>query len=608
MALLDRSEWYDIARETNWTPSFVAESELFPDEMSDPYDVPVEAWETFDEPYKISYRQYVNIQREKDAAAYSVKAALSRQRFYESADVGYLNLIKMHYAAIALSEYAACHSDARMTRFGRAPGMRNMATFGMLDEMRHGQIQLWFPHELVGNDRQFDWAHEAHHSKNWAILAARHSLDDVMMSRDANTTAMMLNFAFEVGLTNIQMIGLANDAANMGDYTFQNLITSIQSDEARHAQIGVPVIEIMIENGKKAEAQYAVDVAFWRIWRIFAIAVGVPMDYYIPLEKRERSFKEYMHEFVITQYERQLRDVGLDRPWYWDLFLDDIENHHHCQQGGHLVLARDGVVASGRRGQPAGAGVARGEVSGLERDLRLLLGRHHRSTGERQGGDDAPELHADLLQRVPVPDLQPAGPGLEGAGPSDGSRGSPVQLLHAGLQMGLRERRGALRGQRDHRGPHVQRNHPAADPGCGAQVHGHRRDQRGRTRRSRLPLGGPLSPGRRRGGIGPDARPGRTGGGRNERSPPWRCCRSSRAFSTTRTSSRSRWDTDFTMDQVAAACAEHCINHHVKDQPGKRLRVRRTTEDDSAEPLPPEMTVAEAGLQMYDCLDIYFEG
>ena len=67
-------------------------------------------------------------------------------------------------------------------------------------------------------------------------------------------------------------------------------------------------------------------------------------------------------------------------------------------------------------------------------------------------------------------------------------------------------------------------------------------------------------------------------------------------------------DTDFTMDQVATACAEHCINHHVKDQPGKRLRVRRTTEDDSAEPLPPEMTVAEAGLQMYDCLDIYFEG
>lgn len=334
MALLDRSEWYDLARETNWTPSFVAESELFPDEVSDPYGVPVEAWETFDEPYKVSYREYVKTQREKDAAAYSVKAALSRQRFYETADVGYINLIKMHYAAIALSEYAACHSDARMTRFGRAPGMRNMATFGMLDEMRHGQIQLWFPHELVRSDRQFDWAHQAHHSKNWAVLAARHSLDDVMMSRDANTTAMMLNFAFEIGLTNIQMIGLANDAANMGDYTFQNLITSIQSDEARHAQIGVPIIEIMIENGKKAEAQYAVDVAFWRIWRIFAIAVGVPMDYYIPLEKRERSFKEYMHEFVITQYERQLRDVGLDRPWYWDNFLDDIENHHHCQQGG----------------------------------------------------------------------------------------------------------------------------------------------------------------------------------------------------------------------------------------------------------------------------------
>ena len=31
MALLDRAEWYDIARDTNWTPKYVTEDELFPE-------------------------------------------------------------------------------------------------------------------------------------------------------------------------------------------------------------------------------------------------------------------------------------------------------------------------------------------------------------------------------------------------------------------------------------------------------------------------------------------------------------------------------------------------------------------------------------------------
>ena len=334
MPRLERSEWYDFARDTNWTPRYVDEQEIFPPEMSDPYGIPVSEWETFDEPYKVSYREYVRIQREKDAGAYSVRTALAHSDYYEEADPAYLSALKMHYGSISLSEYAACHADERMVRFGRAPSMRNMATFGMLDEMRHGQIHLWFAHALAKKDRQFDWAHQAHHTQNWAVVAGRHALDDVMMTRDAPTTSLMLNFAFETGLTNVQMIGLSRDAANMDDYTFSNLITSIQSDEARHAQIGTPVIQIMIRNGKKAEAQQAVDIAFWRIWRVFAILVGISMDYQIPLAKRDRSFKEYMREFVMTQYERQLTDVGLDRPWYWDIFLDDIENHHHCQQGG----------------------------------------------------------------------------------------------------------------------------------------------------------------------------------------------------------------------------------------------------------------------------------
>lgn len=332
MPLLDRGEWYDIARDTNWTPVSITEDELFPPEMSDAFGLPMKEWEAYDEPYKVSYREYVGIQREKDSGAYSVKAALQRSKYYETADPAYLSLLKMHYGMMAVNEYQTAFAMARMARFGKAPGMRNMATFGVLDECRHGQIQLSFPHQLVSLDRQFDWTHRAHRTANWTVVAANHANEDVMLTRDAVSTSIMLNFAFETGLTNVQMIGLAADAANMGDYTFANLITSIQSDEARHAQIATPLIETLVRNGKKAEVQQIVDIAFWRVWRTFALLTGVPMDYWFPLEKRDQSFKEYMHEFVIVQFAEQLSDAGLGLPWYWDYFLADIDTAHHTIQ------------------------------------------------------------------------------------------------------------------------------------------------------------------------------------------------------------------------------------------------------------------------------------
>lgn len=88
MAILERSKWYDLARATNWTPRYVAESELFPETMSGSLGVERSKWEAYDEPYKTSYPEYVRIQREKDAAAYSVKAALERTKLLENAAPG----------------------------------------------------------------------------------------------------------------------------------------------------------------------------------------------------------------------------------------------------------------------------------------------------------------------------------------------------------------------------------------------------------------------------------------------------------------------------------------------------------------------------------------
>lgn len=335
MGLLKTSDWYDIARETNWTSTYVSDAEIFPPEISDPYGIPTSEWETFDEPFKVTYRDYVQTQREKDVGAYSVKAAVSRGEFYNNANPGWKALLQMHFGAIPFVEYGSVSAFARMTRFGRGPGMRNMANFGSLDEVRHTQIQMYFGYEFVNHHRAFDWAQKAPNSDNWIVISERHTFDDVEHTRDAVSSAIMTNFSFEQGFTNLQFIALSADAKRYGDHSFAAMLQTVQSDEARHSQIGEPLIEIMTRNGKKKEAQLLIDISFWRVWKQFSALSGICIDYYTPLDRREISFKEFTHEFVCTQFLRNLKALGLEKPWYWDEhFLPDIETFHHAQQIG----------------------------------------------------------------------------------------------------------------------------------------------------------------------------------------------------------------------------------------------------------------------------------
>jgi toluene monooxygenase system protein A len=106
------------------------------------------------------------------------------------------------------------------------------------------------------------------------------------------------------------------------------MVTSIQTDEARHAQIGHPVLAEVMKHDPEY-AQYLVDKWFWRNWHIFSILTGVTMDYFTAPDQRPTSFKEFMEEWIVDQYLRTLDEFGLKKPWYWDLFLDELEIYHH---------------------------------------------------------------------------------------------------------------------------------------------------------------------------------------------------------------------------------------------------------------------------------------
>lgn len=62
-------------------------------------------------------------------------------------------------------------------------------------------------------------------------------------------------------------------------------------------------------------------------------------------------------------------------------------------------------------------------------------------------------------------------------------------------------------------------------------------------------------------------------------------------------------DTDDTMDEVAAKCAEHSVGRRVAPQDSP-LRVRRQGD---AEPFARDLVLGEAGIAPMECLEVFFE-
>ena len=326
--MLKRDEWLQLARKLDWEYSYVSEKDVFPEEISGRPWLPHSEWEDWEESFKTSYREYVQNQHDKDAAVYAVRDAVGRLENIQKLATPWVNGLKLHGAALPLAEFTGLVGNLRGARFGRDSAWRSMSTFGALDEYRHTEIPLLLLHELVRWDPQFDWVHKFYHTNNWFAVAARHFFDELTVGQTAIEHHIATNVVLETGFTNLQFVGLASLAHGAGDHSFEKMITSIQTDEARHAQIGHPVLATVMKHDPEY-AQYLIDKWFWRNWHLFSIVTGFTMDYMAAVEGRQTSFKEFMEEWIIDQFLRTLSEFGLKRPWYWETLLEELEIYHH---------------------------------------------------------------------------------------------------------------------------------------------------------------------------------------------------------------------------------------------------------------------------------------
>jgi len=326
--VLNRDEWLHLAHKLDWQYSYAQEEDIFPEVISGRPYLPHSEWQDWEESFKTSYREYVENQYDKDMAVYAVRDAVGRLENIQKLATPWMNSLKVHAAALPLAEFTGLIGNLRGARFGRDSAWRTMAVFGALDEFRHTQIPLLLFHQLVRWDAQFDWAHKFYHTNNWFAIAARHFIDELTVGQNAIEFHIATNCVFETGFTNLQFVGLASLAHGAKDHLFEKMVTSIQTDEARHAQIGHPVLAKVMKHDPDY-AQYLMDKWFWRNWRMFSILTGVSMDYLTAMEQRTYSFKEFMEEWILDQFLRTLDEFGLKRPWYWQTVLEELETYHH---------------------------------------------------------------------------------------------------------------------------------------------------------------------------------------------------------------------------------------------------------------------------------------
>lgn len=326
--MLQRDEWLDLARKLDWEYSYVRPEEVFPEVASGRPWLPHADWADWDEPFRTTYSEYVTSQSDKDRAVHAVRDAIGKLEDFQRVAGPWVNGLKLHAATLPLAEFCAVVGQLRAARFGRDSAWRTSALMGALDEFRHTQIPLVILHELLRWDGQFDWTHKFYHSNQWVAIAARHMVDELILTANPIELAIGTNFVFETGFTNLQFVGLAALAHRAGDRMFEKMVTSIQSDEARHAQIGRPVLLKVVKHDPEY-AQYLLDKWFWRSWLVFSVVTGFAMDYFTPLEKRPYSFKEFMEEWILDQFVQSLDEVGLKKPWYWDTFVESMQTYHH---------------------------------------------------------------------------------------------------------------------------------------------------------------------------------------------------------------------------------------------------------------------------------------
>ena len=407
--MLKRDDWLDLARKLDWDFSYVSEEEVFPEIRAGGPGCRTPLGRLGRAVPHHLRRVRRDAARRRRRRSHAVREAVGRRRGLQA-------------AARAVAQRAqAARRDAAAGRVRR--GDRQPARGALRPRQRLARrprcsarstssatrrSRSLLMHELVRWDAQFDWTHK--------LL----SLEQLGRDRGApprrraaarRRTPIEFAIAHQLRVRDRlhqpavrRAVGAGARASATG--CSRRWCSSIQTDEARHAQIGAPVLAHGGRARPRATRSTCVDKWFWRSWLLFAVVTGFAMDYLTPLDAaaRSRSRSSCRSGCSISSCARST-SYGLERPWYWDTFLERARPlpPHGLRQRVHLP--RDGLVRL-RGARPRRARLAaRRSIPRSWAELRADLGADHRALARRRSRQrlrGPRHRHRRLLRSVPA--------------------------------------------------------------------------------------------------------------------------------------------------------------------------------------------------------------
>ncbi|MGH8974268.1 MAG: hypothetical protein ACRD0C_13845 [Acidimicrobiia bacterium] len=321
---------YRRTKRLYWEPSYVAAEEIYPPATHE--GIFFKDWDRWDDPFHMSFKQYVEVQAKKDNGFHPTREAFDRYGGMERVDRRWIEGCKVLYPGLFHGEYGANRSHARVSRYAPAPALRAAAFYQSIDELRHSQNHVYQLRMLNKHTEGFN---------NWSEWKRRHFVlqplkflfEDIVACTNVFEAVVALNVLVEVCYTNLVFVGLPSVGVLNGDMGLAGEFLTTQSDETRHMAIGQSTLRTLLEGDERnvEKLQYWLDKHFWICHRVFDSLLGVIPDYFA--RNKALSMKEMVKRYVVDNFVdglvEDLGKYGLQAPRFLDLAVSELEDGPH---------------------------------------------------------------------------------------------------------------------------------------------------------------------------------------------------------------------------------------------------------------------------------------
>ena len=330
MAKLGTKEKYHaMTRDLMWDPKHFDMNKVYP--LIEKEGIILKDPSRWEDPFRMTYNQYVKIQSEKDGIFHAVRNAFEANdghakvidsRWYEGVKIFAMNVQPAEYAAHRLMAYIGRNIPIEAIRF---------ATFNQaIDELRHAQIEI---KHYAHISKQIDGLHNmpATSQNLWLNTVVKSFFDDAFTSGPFEAL-IAISFAFEYVFTNILFLPFASSAGAVGDDAFAAVGKSVQSDESRHMALGMSALKMLLEEDERNVPiiQGWLDKWYWRGYRLFSV-IAMMVDYYPRIRPTswKKAFETYVEEQVFNGLFKDLRKYGITLPKHAGDSIKEKEYYSH---------------------------------------------------------------------------------------------------------------------------------------------------------------------------------------------------------------------------------------------------------------------------------------